>query len=82
MVSFHSTVRAPNNVDIIAPNSICVFGIDSAIGDAALEPLPCCAAMVPEGVEDSVELGIFVSVARVMVLVAPWEATTTTEVPI
>jgi hypothetical protein len=33
-------------------------------------------------VEDSVELGIFVSVARVMVLVTPWEATTTTEVPI
>ena len=37
MVSFHSTVRAPNNVDIMVPNSICVFGIDSAIGDAALE---------------------------------------------
>ena len=38
--------------------------------------------MVPEDVEDSVELGKFVSVARVMVLVIPWEATTTTEVPI
>jgi hypothetical protein len=37
----------------------------------------------PDGtVEDSVELGIFVSVARVMVLVTPCEATTTTEVPI
>jgi len=108
MVSFHSTVRAPNNVDIMAPNSICVFGMDSAMGDAALEALFCCAAMVPEGVveatedvettglpeadpevdepgggvEDGVELGIFVSVAKVMVLVTPCEATTTTEVPI
>jgi hypothetical protein len=90
----------------MAPSNICVFGIDNAIGDAALEASPCCAAMVHEGVveaietaglvpeadpdvdepdgivEDSVELGIFVSVARVMVLVTPCEATTTTEVPI
>jgi len=92
----------------MAPNTICVFGIDSAMGDAALEALPCCAALVPEGVveatedaettplpeadpdvdepggavEDGVELGTFVSVARVMVLVIPCEATTTTEVPI
>jgi len=105
MALFHSTVRVPNNVDIMAPNSIWVFGI---IGDAALEALSCFAAMVPEGVveatedvettglpeagpnvdepdgavEDSVELGIFVNVARVMVLVTPCEATTTTEVPI
>jgi len=35
-----------------------------------------------DAVEDRVELGIFVSVARVMVLVTPCEATTTTEVPI
>jgi len=108
MVSFHSTVRAPNNVEITAPNTICVFGIDSTMGDTALEALLCYAAMVPEGVveatedvettalpeadpdvdgpggavEDGVELGTFVSVARVMVLVTPCEATTTTEVPI
>jgi len=36
----------------------------------------------PDAVEDWVELGIFVSVARVTVLVTPCEATTTTEVPI
>jgi len=35
MAPFHSTVMTPNNVDIMAPNSICVFDIDT--GDAALE---------------------------------------------
>lgn len=37
LVSFHSTVRAPNNVDIMAPNKIFVLGIDNAVGNAALE---------------------------------------------
>lgn len=97
MTSFQSTVRTLTIVDTIAANSICVFGIGNAIGDAALEALSCCEAMdvgttelpaeadpdEPEGAaEDGVELGIFVSVARVMVLVTPCEATTTTEVPI
>lgn len=58
-------------------------GVVDAIEDAETARLVPEADPDPDGaVEDGVELGIFVSVARVTVLVTPCEATTTTEVPI
>jgi len=75
---FQSTVKAPSIIDITTVKSISVFGIDNIVGDAALEALPVAvsAAMVPDA------LGTFVSVASVIMLVVPCEATTMTEVPI